>query len=62
MEKSLVKWAPGWWFETLSRPLWRHCNDDSSVFGIVDELYWRSEVWSQELYIGLHIVEFFVGC
>ena len=26
----LIKWlskhARGWWFETLSRPLWRHCN------------------------------------
>ena len=21
----------GWWFETLSRPLWRHCNDVGSV-------------------------------
>ena len=35
---------------------------DSSVFGMVDELYWRTESWSQEIYIGLHIVEFFVGC
>ena len=26
----LIKWlskhSRGWWFETLSRPLWRHCN------------------------------------
>ena len=21
----------GWWFETLSRPLWRHCNDCSAA-------------------------------
>ena len=25
--KRLSKHSRGWWFETLSRPLWRHCND-----------------------------------
>ena len=24
----LSKQSWGWWFQTLSRPLWRHCNDD----------------------------------
>ena len=24
--KRLGKHSRGWWFETLSRPLWRHCN------------------------------------
>ena len=24
--KRLCKHSRGWWFETLSRPLWRHCN------------------------------------
>ena len=24
--KRLSKHLPGWWFEMLSRPLWRHCN------------------------------------
>ena len=24
--KRLRKQSCGWWFETLSRPLWRHCN------------------------------------
>ena len=24
--KRLSKQSRGWWFETLSRPLWRHCN------------------------------------
>ena len=28
MNKRLSKQWRGWWFETLSRPLWRHCNDD----------------------------------
>ena len=26
-EKRLSKQSWGWWFETLSRPLWRYCND-----------------------------------
>ena len=25
--KRLSKHLRGWWFETLSRPLWRHCNE-----------------------------------
>ena len=25
--KRLCKQSWGWWFETLSRPLWRHCNE-----------------------------------
>ena len=25
-DKRLSKQSWGWWFETLSRPLWRHCN------------------------------------
>ena len=26
LNKRLSKQSRGWWFETLSRPLWRHCN------------------------------------
>ena len=26
VNKLLSKQSRGWWFETLSRPLWRHCN------------------------------------
>ena len=26
LNKRLSKQSWGWWFETLSRPLWRHCN------------------------------------
>ena len=28
LNKQLSKQSWGWWFETLSRPLWRHCNVD----------------------------------
>ena len=27
LNKGLSKLSWGWWFETLSRPMWRHCND-----------------------------------
>ena len=27
LNKRSSKQSWGWWFETLSRPLWRHCND-----------------------------------
>ena len=27
--QRLSKQLRGWWFETLSRPLWRHCNDSA---------------------------------
>ena len=30
LNKRLSKQAWGWWFETISCPLWRHCNVDSS--------------------------------
>ena len=31
-----------WWFETLSRPLWRHCNDSPSI---------ACQWWEQRSYI-----------
>ena len=30
LNKRLSKQSWGWWFETLSCPLWRHCNDITS--------------------------------
>ena len=27
LNKQLSKQSRGWWFDTLSRPLWRHCNE-----------------------------------
>ena len=33
LNKRLSKQLWGWWLETLSRPLWRHCNDN--VFRII---------------------------
>ena len=32
LNKRLCKQSWGWWFETWSRPLWRHCNDCALCF------------------------------
>ena len=34
LNKWLSKQSWGWWFETLSRPLWRHCNEHPRPAGI----------------------------
>ena len=39
LNKRLSKQSWGWWFETLSRPLWRHCNG----FCGVRVIQWCSE-------------------
>ena len=31
LNKRLRKQSWGWWFETLSRPLWRHCNVENEA-------------------------------
>ena len=32
LNKRLSKQLWGWWFETLSRSLWRHCNDNTKCY------------------------------
>ena len=32
LNKRLSKQSWGWWFETLSCPLWRHCNDIPEIY------------------------------
>ena len=32
LNKGLSKQSGGWWFETLSRPLWRHCNVAHQIY------------------------------
>ena len=42
LKKRLRKQSWGWWFETLSRPLWRHCNDcDITWHFIIFMTTWR---------------------
>ena len=37
LNKRLSKQWWGWWFETLSRPLWRHRNDKSALVHVTAE-------------------------
>ena len=46
LNKRLRKQSWGWWFETLSRPLWRHCNGDKMLWCLVmvtnSKMFWES--------------------
>ena len=42
LNKRLIKQSWGWWFETLSRPLWRYCNVDNSWNCISNEPLWEA--------------------
>ena len=42
LNKRLSKQSWGWWFETLSRPLWRHCNDVLIFITIFSQLSLKS--------------------
>ena len=42
--KRLSKQSWGWWFETLSRPLWRHCHDSFWSRNRQDRLHGASAV------------------
>ena len=35
LNKRLSRQSWGWWFETLSRPLWRHRNELTRIFNII---------------------------
>ena len=46
--KWLSKQSWGWWFETLSCPLWRHCNDDICTVLIGDVAFKMNETsWNK---------------
>ena len=32
LNRRLIKQSWGWWFETPSRPLWRHCSDTWKIY------------------------------
>ena len=51
LNKPMSKQWWGWWFETLSRPLWRHCNvtwKDVSVW--FDGVYYVSLKWISPMF------------
>ena len=37
LNKRLSKQPWGWWFETLSRPLWRHCNEFKIMWHVITD-------------------------
>ena len=39
LNKRLSKQSWGWWFETLSRPLWYHCNGRTFVLFLCQHLF-----------------------
>ena len=42
LNKPLSKQSWGWWFETLSRPFWRHCNGRKPITWTNDDpVHWR---------------------
>ena len=45
LNKQLSKQSWGWWFETLSRPLWRHCNETKKHRGWVVAIYDCDGLW-----------------
>ena len=42
LDKRLSKQSWGWWFETLSCPLWRHCNGSLSTDGVHGNAFQRA--------------------
>ena len=42
LNKRLSKQSWGWWFETLSSPLWRHCNVTSTGITVI-KLRWSED-------------------
>ena len=45
LDKRLSKQSWGWWFETPSSLLWRHCNDLEPHFLVLCCIYFRSVRW-----------------
>ena len=50
LNKRLNKQSRGWWFETLSRPLWRHPNERHPIFyPHGDHFVYTSSQWETTL-------------
>ena len=52
LNKQLSKQSWGWWFETLSRPLWRHRNDHAEIWGLLV----HGESWKSGTNVDLNTV------
>ena len=58
LNKRLSKHSWGWWFETPSRPLWRHCNVNWCIDWCVVTLYWLFWSLFMNLIISICVDEF----
>ena len=45
LNKRMSKQSWGWWFETLSRPLWRHCNECQHCPAYCNIYQWPISTW-----------------
>ena len=69
LNKRLSKQSWGWWFETLSRPLWRHCNASfSDLSQLTKNKATLSYFWSNLLFrtqmhgIGVPLSLLYLSC
>ena len=67
LNKRLRKQSWGWWFETLSRPLWRDCNDKSTPLSynymrVPNIGTGRKMTWSERAALRVYIIELFYPC
>ena len=64
LNKRFSKQSWGWWFETLSRPLWRHCNEmqlgkvtpwNGNIFRITGQ-WWGESIHSERARKCFHLM------
>ena len=55
LNKRLSKQSWGWWFETLSRPLWRHCNETFMIKCSTYNLLYVSLPLIPLIYVGKYL-------
>ena len=58
LNKRLSKQSGGWWFETPSRPLWRHSNGRKFTSILLLMPSHCMYIYSQGMFIGVHICFF----
>ena len=61
LNKRLSKQLWGWWFETSSRSLWRHCNESGDWCGAVDiegcvsiSIFFLKRAYFPQCFVGYH--------
>ena len=61
LNKRLNKQSRDWWFETQSRPLWRHCNDCGNGDFFLDDTYYVSNVYAESATCTRSVVSITLG-